>query len=484
MSVRVRFAPSPTGSMHLGNVRTALFDALHARSGDGALVLRIEDTDRSRFQPESLEDIYASLRWLGLTWDEGPDVGGPHAPYVQSQRLDRYAEAAERMLVADRAYRCYCSTERLAALRNSGHVGYDRHCRGLSVEQRRDRDAAGGGSVVRLRVPAEGILAFDDGILGRVDRNAADVTADPVLLKSDGFPTYHLAAVVDDAAMEISHVLRAQEWLPSTPIHLLVQEALGLPRPLYYHLPQVNGPDGRKLGKRHGATAVAEFRARGYLPAAVVNHLALVGWSPGDDRELFSFEELVAAFSLDGINKGAAVFDHAKLDWFNGQHLRRLDDESLADLLRPYLDDAGIDAGDALQPAAALIRERVTVLADAPQWLAFLGDDPRLAVDDLTPKRLNADATARLLSESEPALAEVWLPAAADEAIDGELRRLAARHDAKFGDLMMALRLAITGSKVSPPLFGAMRLLGPDATTRRLHTAVDTLGAAPAAGIE
>ena len=479
MSVRVRFAPSPTGSMHVGNVRTALFDVLLARSLGGSFVLRVEDTDRNRYDPQSLEDIYGSLRWLGLTWDEGPDIGGPHAPYVQSERLERYQAAAERLLSGGHAYRCYCSSQRLAQLRESGHVGYDRHCRDLSEEQRRSGEASGSGSVVRLRVPEEGSVGFEDGILGTVERAAADITADPVLLKSDGFPTYHLAAIVDDAEMEISHVLRSQEWVPSTPIHLLVQEALDLPRPAYLHLPSVNGPDGRKLGKRHGATAVAEFRERGYLPEAMVNHLALVGWSPGDDRELFSFDELAAAFSLEGINKAPGIFDHGKLDWFNGQHLRRLDDAALAQRVRPYLAEAGVDVGGALDAAAALIRERLTVLADAPQWLSFLGQDPRLSAAELTPKRLDAAATAQLLRAAQPLLEPVWAGAdAADDAVDASLRQLADDHAAKFGDLMMALRMAATGSKVSPPLFGTMRVLGAEATRRRIARAIDTLTAA------
>ena len=469
--------------MHVGNVRTALFDVLLARSLGGTFVLRVEDTDRSRYDAQSLDDIYASLRWLGLTWDEGPDIGGPHAPYVQSERLERYRQAAERLLSGGHAYRCYCSSERLAQLRESGYVGYDRHCRDLTDNERRSGQAGGATFVVRLRVPEEGSVGFDDGILGTVERAADDVTADPVLLKSDGFPTYHLAAIVDDAEMEISHVLRSQEWVPSTPIHLLVQEGLGLPRPAYFHLPTINGPDGRKLGKRHGATAVAAFRARGYLPEAMVNHLALVGWSSGDDRELFSFDELIAAFSLDGINKAPGIFDHAKLDWFNGQHLRQLDDATLAQLVRPYLEEAGVAVGSSLVAAAALVRERLTVLADAPQWLSFLGDDPQLTAADLTPKRLDPAATAQLLTAAGPLLDPVWAgeQADGDDAIDTALRQLAERHTAKFGDLMMALRLASTGSKVSPPLFGAMRVLGADATLRRIVAAVATLTAAGAA---
>jgi glutamyl-tRNA synthetase len=318
VSVRVRYAPSPTGFQHIGGARTALFDYLLARSQGGTFILRIEDTDRSRFVPEALQDIYDTYRWLGLTWDEGPDVGGPKGPYVQSERTAIYRQYAERLVADGRAYRCWCSSERLEQLRASqagskGQQGYDRHCRQLSTAERAAAEASGVKPVIRMMVPAEGSTGISDRLLGEVSWKNADVNPDPVLLKSDGFPTYHLAHVVDDHLMEITDVLRAQEWLPSTPLHVLLFQAFGWELPRFYHLPNVLGKDGQKLSKRHGATSVLEFRRKGYLPDALVNYLALVGWSYDDARELFSLRELESLFDITKLNKAPAVFDYQKL---------------------------------------------------------------------------------------------------------------------------------------------------------------------------
>ena len=346
MVPRVRFAPSPTGRLHVGNVRTALFVYLLARAAGGTFVLRIEDTDRRRYDPDALADVYDNLTWLGLRWDEGPGVGGPYAPYVQSERVAGHRAVAERLVATGRAYRCYCDPARLERVR-AAHNGYDRHCRNLSREERRRREEGGAASVIRFRVPLEGSTRYDDLLLGSIERRNSDINPDPVLLKSDGFPTYHLAAIADDHDMAISHVLRAQEWVSSAPLHLLIFEACGWQPPRYAHLPAVNGPDGKKLGKRHGATGVHEFRRRGILPEALVNYLALLGWSPGDDREFFSLAELEHSFSMERLGRAGAVFDHKKLEWFNGHYIRRLPPARLAVALRPYLREAGIDAANA-----------------------------------------------------------------------------------------------------------------------------------------
>ena len=482
MSVRVRYAPSPTGRQHVGNVRTALFDYLLARSCGGTFVLRIEDTDRRRYDPGALQDLYDTLSWLGLRWDEGPDVGGPYAPYVQSERLDRYRAVAARLERSGHAYRCYCDAERLQRVRAAAN-GYDRHCRNLTPAEREERARRGRGAVVRFKVPLAGATRYDDLLLGPIERAHQDLNPDPVLLKSDGFPTYHLAAIVDDHEMRISHALRAQEWVSSAPLHVLIFRACGWEPPRYAHLPPVNGPDGRKLAKRHGATSIAEFRRRGFLPAALVNYLALLGWSPGDDRELFRLDELERAFSLERLGRSGAVFDHRKLEWFNGQYIRMLPPQRLAAALAPYLQAAGIEvaAGAQAEALASLLRERLAVLDEAPQRAAFLAGEPELAAAELVPKRLTAPRAVALLRAAAPLLQEP--PREADDhPLEERLRELARSHGVKFGDLMMTIRLAATGSRVSPPLFGSLRLLGGPRIRRRLAQALATLEQAAPAG--
>ena len=481
MSVRVRYAPSPTGLQHVGNVRTALFDYLLARSCGGAFVLRIEDTDRRRYDPQALQDVYDTLSWLGLRWDEGPDVGGPYAPYVQSERLDRYRAVADRLLRGGRAYRCYCSAERLERVR-AAHNGYDRRCRNLSAAEHAAPERVAARSVVRFKVPLQGATRYEDLLLGPIERANADLNPDPVLLKSDGFPTYHLAAIADDHAMRISHVLRSQEWVSSAPLHLLIFAACGWQPPHYAHLPAVNGPDGKKLAKRHGATALGEFRRRGFLPAALVNYLALLGWSPGDDRELFRLPELERAFSLERLGRAGAVFDHRKLEWFNGQYIRMLSPPRLAAAIAPYLQAAGIELQDQAQAEAlaALLRERLAVLDEAPQRAAFLAGGAELSAAQLAPRRLAPAQAAALLRAAAPLLQEPP-PEADEQPLEQRLRELAAAQDVKFGDLMMTIRLAATGSRVSPPLFGSLRLLGGPRVRRRLARALATLEQAPPA---
>ena len=489
MEVRVRYAPSPTGRQHVGNVRTALFDYLLARSTGGTFVLRIEDTDRRRYDPEALADVYDTLTWLGLRWDEGPDVGGPHAPYVQSQRVDLHRAVAERMVAAGRAYRCYCDPERLERVRAAGH-GYDRHCRDLTPDARAARERRGSPAVIRFKVPLQGATRYEDLLLGPIERANRDINPDPVLLKSDGFPTYHLAAIVDDHEMRISHVLRSQEWVSSAPLHVLIFEACGWQPPRYAHLPAVNGPDGRKLGKRHGATGIDEFRRRGFLPQALVNYLALLGWSPGDDRELFRLDELERAFSLERLGRAGAVFDHRKLEWFNGQYIRMLSPARLAAAMAPYLRAAGIELADddRKQALAALLRERLSVLDEVAERAAFLAADRKLGAEELLPRRLTAPQAAALLRAAAPLLQELTpdageatrevghRPAEADDhLLEKRLRELAVAQGVKFGDLMMTIRLAATGSRVSPPLFGSLRLLGAERVRGRLAQALNTL---------
>ncbi len=340
--VRVRFAPSPTGYPHVGGMRTALFNWLFARHAGGAFILRIEDTDVPRTVPGALEAIMAGLRWLGLDWDEGPAVGGDYAPYLQSQRLDLYQAAAAKLVEQGDAYYCYCSPERLDSMRQEQVArhqppGYDRHCRELSPPERARCEASGVRPVVRFKVPREGRTGFTDIIYGDVAFDNATID-DFVMLKSDGYPTYHLANVVDDHAMKITHILRAEEWLSSTPRHLLMYRAFGFAPPRFAHLPDVLGTDRRKLSKRHGAVSILDFRDQGYLPETMLNFLALLGWSLDDKTEMMTRRQLIDNFSLERIGKTGGIFNVDKLDWMNGVYLRGLAIDDFTRRALPFLE--------------------------------------------------------------------------------------------------------------------------------------------------
>lgn len=485
MSVRVRYAPSPTGFQHIGGVRTALFNYLFARSSGGAFILRIEDTDRERYQPEALEDIYRTFAWLGFHWDEGPDRGGPYAPYRQSERAELYREHAGRLVAAGHAYCCYCSPERLERMKEEQRQknlpqGYDRRCRALSAQELSKLEASGARPVIRLKVPLEGSTVFEDRLLGRIETANRDISPDPVLLKSDGFPTYHLANVVDDHTMQITHILRAQEWLPSTPLHVLLYAGFGWTPPVYCHLPMVLGQDGQKLSKRHGATRLGEFREKGYLPEAILNYIALLGWSYDATTELFSLAELERLFSLERLNKAPGVFDYKKLDWFNGQYIRKAPPDQLAALLQPFLQRAGLVGEppsarerELLQGLVPLVRERLVLLSDVAPLARFLFREVPPAVEDLVPKKLDRPRAAELLRR-----AAALLPGFAgrsDQANEESFRALAAELGVKLGDLLQPVRVAVTGSRASPPLFESLRLVGEPEVLRRVRTSLELL---------
>src|SRR6266545_1473896 len=380
-AVRVRIAPSPTGLPHIGTFRTFLFNWLFARKHGGKFVIRIEDTDRERLGPGAEDALLDAAEWFGLDWDEGPRRGGAFGPYVQSERLPIYREHVERLIAEGNAYTCYCSPDRLDALRREQQArkeppGYDRLCRNLTDAERAEREAAGTPHVVRFAVPLEGSTTFFDVIHGEVTWENR-VLDDFVILKSDGFPTYHLAHLVDDHAMEISHVLRGDEWISSTPRHVLLYRAFGWEPPTFAHLPAILGPDRKKLSKRHGPTGIAAFQEAGYLPEALTNYLALCGWSPGTDEEIFSLPELVERFELERVSPTGAIFDHDKLDWFNGIYIRNLSAAELANRMRPFLGDAAAGAPDAqLEAIAALLQDRLRTLSEAPELTDFfLTDD-------------------------------------------------------------------------------------------------------------
>ncbi len=467
--VRVRYAPSPTGEPHVGNIRTAIFIWLFARRHDGDFIIRIEDTDQSRIVEGAVEGQFEALKWLGIDWDEGPDVGGDFGPYVQSQRLDLYQTTAERLLDTETAYRCYCTPERLDTLRREQsqtrqQVGYDGHCQNLTVEQRKERESSGDLSVVRFRMPSDGETTAVDVIRGEVTFENRLVD-DFVILKSDGFPTYHLASVVDDHAMEISHVLRAEEWLPSTPRHLQLYQALGWQPPELAHLPIILAPDKSKLSKRHGATSVLEYREMGFIPDAMVNFLALLGWSLDDKTEVLSKQQLIESFSLERVNKSGAVFNLDKLNSMNGQYLRAMSPDQLADALLSYWRLYSADgipktlSREMVLRIVPLIHERLKTLKDAAPLIAFFFTDALdYDTNELTQKGMDEESTAKALRESSAALEA--LTAFDSESIEGALRPLAEELGLKTRQLLGTLRIATTGLKVAPPLFQTIEILG------------------------
>ena len=486
MSVRVRYAPSPTGLQHIGGVRTALFNYFFARSNGGKFILRVEDTDRERYSDESLQDLYDTLDWLGVKWDEGPVVGGPYGPYIQSERFAIYQEYAKKLVDMGKAYYCYCSAERLEALRQkqieekSPVQGYDGHCRNLTPEQRAELEAQGIKPVIRLKVPREGSTTFHDVLMGDITRENKDISPDPVLLKSDGFPTYHLANVIDDHLMGITHIMRAQEWIPSGPLHVILYEAFGWEVPTYCHLPMVMGNDGHKLSKRHGSTSVRDFRQKGYLPEALLNYVSLVGWSYDGEKEFFTREELEKCFSLEKINKAPGVFDYQKLDWFNAQYIRRKGDCELAALLMPYLKDAGLLDGNAdsyarLQAFVPGIRDRITLLSDIVPMCAFLTDQGEPDVALLIPKKMDASGTLEALKNVYDVVKAGLEAGKDDEMLQQDLMDLAQKLGIKNAGVFNPLRTAVTGMAVSPPPFSCMRLLGNEESFRRIERAISVL---------
>jgi glutamyl-tRNA synthetase len=483
--VRVRFAPSPSGDLHVGNVRTALYDWAFARSTGGTFVLRIEDTDQTRVRPEYIESALGTLRWLGLDWDEGPGTGGPLGPYLQSERLDIYAEWVQRFLKDGDAYYCYCTEDELAvrreAARKAGRAsGYDGHCRNLTPGQVEAYQAEGRQPVVRFRMP-DGSTTFADLVRGEVTFDHAHVP-DFTLTRADGSPLYTLAVAVDDVLMRITHVVRGVDLLPSTPRQIAVYRAMGVPEehfPMFAHLPHVLGRDGQRLSKRNGVVSVQWYREQGFLPEAICNYLALLGWSPGENREEFTLAEMAAEFDLARINSNPAQFDVRKLEAINGDKIRALAAADFAARLTPFLAAAGLaadppSAADAVLIAAAapLVQERCTTLASGAAQLAFLftAEDRFRADPEDSARALTADA-GPVLAAAQEALAGLPSWTAAD--IEAGLRAalvdgLGLKPRAAFSG---ALRVAVTGSRAGPPLFQSIALLGRERTLGRLARA-------------
>ena len=495
MQVKVRYAPSPTGFQHIGGVRTALFNYLYARANGGKFILRIEDTDRTRYNCEYEKNLYDTLEWLGLEWDEGGEKGGPNGPYVQSQRFELYKKYAHELVEKGFAYYCFCDAERLERIRkiqtmNKMPPWYDRECRKLTEDE------------VKAKVPLEGSTKFKDLILGDIEWKNEDINPDQILLKSDGFPTYHLANIVDDHLMGITHVMRAQEWLPSTPMHVIMYEAFGWQAPTFCHLPMVMGQDGQKLSKRHGATSCNEFRNGGYLKEAIINYVAMLGASYEEGRDLYSLKDLSRLFDVAHLNKAPAVFDYKKLDWFNGQYIRQKSDEELFRLTWPFIanslfkkemqekpevngvkpvvfaDETDIEPTkkqkEILMEAMPLIKERLHHLSEAPSMLRFLFEDvSSLSKEELVPKKLDAKRTHEILGIAKELLTKAILLTEDDAFL--LFKEKSESMEIKTGDFMMPIRVAVTGSKISPPLIGSIKILGLEEATRRIEKAMSSL---------
>jgi glutamyl-tRNA synthetase len=468
--VRVRYAPAPTGFLHVGGARTALYDWLFARHHGGTFVLRIEDTDRERSTEESVEALQESLRWLGIDWDEGPGTGGEYGPYRQTERLELYREAAEKLLADGNAYRCWCTPDELDERRKAAQARgvpwrYDRRCLERPEEERRALESEGSPAAVRFRQPGHDVVV-PDVIRGDATFPAGDLD-DFIIMRSSGFPTYLLAAAVDDWKMGMTHVIRGEDLHSSTPKQMLLLEALGAERiPEYAHVPLIVGPDRKPLSKRHGSVAVERFREEGFLPEAMVNYLALLGWSLDDHTTFFNRDELIEHFDLDRVSRNPAAFDREKLEWMNGHYIREMPADRFAGLVHEWLADAGIDADPQIvAQATPLIQERMKLLSEAPPMLRFLFED--VAPDEKARKML--DGQGEYLAEVAKRLEALgdWT----HELIEAAMRGIQEERGLGAKKAFQPVRAAVTGTLVSPPLFESMELLGRERTLARLRAA-------------
>ena len=474
MTVRTRVAPSPTGDPHVGTAYMALFNRVFAKSRGGRFILRIEDTDQARSSGASEQAIFDALRWAGLDWDEGPDVGGEFGPYRQSERLDIYRDHAEKLLQSGAAFYCFCTPERLARVRREQQARgetprYDGHCEGLDPDQAAARIARGEAHVVRLRVPDDGDCRFVDGLRGEITIPWRQVDSQ-VLIKSDGFPTYHLAVVVDDRLMRISHVLRGEEWISSFPKHQLLYDAFGWPMPAHYHLPLLRNPDRSKLSKRKNPTGLNYYRRIGYLPEALLNYLGLMGYSMPDERELFTVDEMTAAFTLDRVSMGGPVFDLVKLDWMNGQYIRALNPDQFMDRVADWA-----LSRDNLASIAPLVQTRTERLIDIlPQVDYLLGERTALTATDFEHKTLQAEDCRRILDHASRRFETLddWQR----DALYAAIKSLADAMDIKMRDFLSPLFIAVSGRAVTLPLFDSLAFLGRDLVRSRLRSAIEALG--------
>lgn len=479
---RLRFAPSPTGSPHIGNIRTAVFDYLYARHTGGTFILRIEDTDRARYVPDSLEELMAGLRWMGMQWDEGPEAGGDWGPYFQSERLDLYQKYAKQLVDEGRAYYCYCTKERLEEMRRAQVAsklppGYDRRCRCLADEERAQLSTQNPAPVIRFAMKREGTAEFDDVVRGHV-AFSNDLQEDFVMMKADGFPTYHFASIVDDHFMEITHVIRGEDWLPSAPKHLQLYEALSWVSPIFVHVPNILDESGKKLSKRSDTqTAFMSYIEEGYLPEAMLNFLATMGWSAGEDQKIYGRQELIEKFSLEGIVNHPAIFDLAKLDDLNGEYVRMMSADELAGLILPRFQAAEYVSGapsddemNYLQKVTGLIQDRIVKLSEATEHASFFYVDDFEYDEKGKSKWLAKDSTPALLNAVIERLeaTDHWTV----ENINSAVRQAGLSLEMEGGKVIHPIRMAVTGRTWGPGLFELMEVLGKDRCLARIRRAL------------
>lgn len=479
-TVRVRFAPSPTGHLHVGGLRTALYNFLFARKYDGTFILRIEDTDRARYVESAVENLIDTLHWAGLEYDEGPGIGGDFGPYVQSERTEIYRKYAAGLIEKEAAYRCFCSPERLEQMRHELErkkltPKYDRLCLSLSEKEIQENLESGKPFVVRMKIPDATSIRFSDIIRGDVEFSAEQID-DQVLLKSDGYPTYHLANVVDDHLMKISHVIRGEEWLSSTPKHVLLYQFFGWELPKFAHLPLLLNPDRSKLSKRQGDVAVEDYQKNGYLPEALVNFIALLGWNPGDDREIFNLEELEKEFSLEKVNKAGAIFNLEKLNWLNFQHLRRRTDSDVLAMLRHRLDQSGIEqekfSDKYLLEVIAAMRERATFVKDFVVKSPYFFQAPK-EYDDAVVKKRWKQTSSEYLKKLAAEFSK--LENHQKEDYEVALKQTAESLKIGNGELIHPLRLAVSGVGEGPGIYEIVSILGKEETARRIELAMERI---------
>ena len=480
--VRVRFAPSPTGLLHIGGARTALFNWLFAKKNNGTFILRIEDTDRTRFSPEAVDDLIASLKWLGLDWDEGIEKGGEFGPYVQSERTALYKKYADKLVAEGKAYKCYCTAERLKEMREvrqkEGKKGYDRKCRNLSDSEREELEKNGAPFVVRFAMPTDGATKLSDAIRGDIiyPNEGQD---DFVILKSDGFPTYHLANVVDDHLMKISHVLRGEEWIPSTPKHVCLYESFGWQPPVFAHLPVILAPGGGKLSKRHGAAAVTEYKNLGYLPEALVNFLALLGGSVSSDNEVVPLDQLISDFELEKVSMNGAQFDSEKLDWMNGVYIRELSVDELVKRVKPIMLAGGIidesTTEEKIKTVVALLQPRMkklTEIVDSAKY--FFVDEIEYEEKPVRKFVAKPDVKENLIELREK-LAEVpeekFLPDVLEKVVADYLEE----SEQPMKKVVHPLRVAVTGRSASPGMFETLAAIGREKVLKRIDYTIKNL---------
>jgi glutamyl-tRNA synthetase len=484
--MRVRMAPSPTGPLHIGTARTSLYNYLAAKQAGGTYVLRIEDTDTARSTVEFEADIIDNLHWLGISWDEGPQVAGgedvgAYGPYRQSERMDRYAREADRLLEGGAAYRCWCTPEELEAVRREQEAAkaaprYNRRCLNLTNAERAAFEAEGRPSVIRFRVEGEKIV-FDDLIRGEVEFDNA-LLGDFVIVRNDGMPLYHFVVVVDDEAMEITHVVRGEDHLSNTPKHIALIRALGYREPRFGHIPLILNPDRSKMSKRKSQTSITAYREEGYLPEAMVNFMAFLGWSPGTEEEIFSLDELAKRFDLAKVHKGGAVFDRDRLDHLNGVYIRNMTDEQLAIRLRSWIPDAVADPD--LLRIVPLIKERMVTLGDAAALVGFVWEPDEVvaswyAPELLHPKKGGPDEARAALERAAALFGELDALDFSADVLEQRFREAADAAGMKAGEFFSPIRVAVTGRTVSPPLFDSLELLGRDRSLARVEMALGKL---------